>query len=167
MSLGFRLPFLITKSRNQSKSPVNSVRPTKMKKFRSAHNFVLASLWAAIAVVSPVAAQHGENPDALANPQPGFLEIARNPNANPAQKRTIDAMMDFVRETDPEPALEKLKALDTFVLYGGGDDGLTDLMPLSGLSLLRTLWISRNQISDVSPLKGLNQLRDLHLSATT
>jgi hypothetical protein len=124
---------------------------------------LFAAFCAAAALVSPLAAEQGGNPDVAAEQQPGFLDIARNPDATAEQKRTVSAIMDFVKETDPAAAFEKLKASDTQVLYGGGDDGLSDLTPISQFTGLKTLVLFNHRISDLTPLGSLQNLRTLRL----
>jgi len=118
----------------------------------------------AVALVLPVAAQE-ENPELAEKAQPGFLEIARDPNATAEQKRTVAAMMEFVDETDPAAAFEKLKASENLILYGGGGgaDGLSDLSPLSNLTNFETLVLYNHNISDITPLGSLVNLRTLRL----
>ena len=94
---------------------------------------------------------------------PGFLEIARDPDAPDEQKRTIAAMMAFVNETDIEAAFEKLEATDVLTIYGGGAESVSDLTPLSGLTNLETLVLYNNEISDLQPLASLVNLRTLRL----
>ena len=45
-----------------------------------------------------------------------------------------------------------------------GNNGITDISPLSGLTNLRTLGLGRNSVTDISPLAGLTNLRTLGLS---
>lgn len=129
--------------------------------FRSPAVFALFLIF--FAVVSSVTAQQKNDPDVAAKPQPGFLEIARDPDATTEQKRTVAAMMDFVTETDPIAAFEKLKASDSLVLYGDGADGLSDLTPVSQLIGLKTLILYNHRISDLTPLGSLGNLQTLRL----
>lgn len=126
---------------------------------------MLAALWASVAILSPVTAQQEESPNIDEKPQATFLEIARDPDATAGQKRTVAAMMEFVKETDPAAAFEKLKASDMLLLYGGGDgaDGLSDLTPISQLTGLETLVLFNHNISDLTPIGSLKNLRSLRL----
>jgi hypothetical protein len=146
-------------------------------KTTSAHSFILPgamSRWsrslatlavcAALFHAQDALAQLARDPDRPAEAPRGFLEIARDPNATPAQKRTIAIMMDFVKETDPAAAFAKLKATDTLALYGGGgEDDLSDLTPISGLTGLETLVLFNHRISDLAPLASLQNLKTLRL----
>lgn len=100
---------------------------------------------------------------APASPPRGFLEIARDPNATAEQKRTVAAMMEFAKETDAAKAFEKLKSSDVLALYGGGEDGLSDLSPLSDLIGLQTLVLFNHRITDLRPLESLVNLQTLRL----
>ncbi len=124
----------------------------------------LAMTVAAFLQAPDAMSQQEQIPKPAANTPRGFLEIARDPNATPAQKRTIAAMMDFVKETDPAAAFEKLKATDVLALYGGGgEDDLSDLTPIAGLTGLDTLVLFHHRISDLTPLASLQNLKTLRL----
>lgn len=109
---------------------------------------------------SPLDAQ---GTDRLPSPQPSFLEIAGDPDASPAQKKTIAAMMAFVGEADPIAAFGKLEAADSLILYGEGKGGLSDLSPLHGLTALETLVLYNHDISDITPVASLVNLKTLRL----
>src|SRR5436853_528629 len=51
-----------------------------------------------------------------------FLEIARDPSASAAQKKTIAAVMRSAHANIAEEAHEKVSAGDALVLYGGDPD---------------------------------------------
>lgn len=123
----------------------------------------LAALWAAMTFVSPVNAQEEINPDFAAKPSVGFLEIALDPDATAEQKRTVAAMMGFVKESDPVAAFEKLKASDRLILYGGCTGGLSDLTPVAQLTGLEVLILYNHSISDLTPLGSLQNLKRLRL----
>ena len=143
--------------------PCSKFRPFQPIRLLPFARGVLFALVAAFVSASLIPAQTEQAPDATANLRPGFLEIARDPDADAEQKRTVAAMMEFVKETDPAKAFEKLKATDVLTLYGGGEDGLSDLSPLSGLSALKTLVLFNHRISDLKPLETLENLRTLRL----
>jgi Leucine Rich repeats (2 copies)/Leucine Rich repeat len=96
---------------------------------------------------------------------PTFLEVASDPKANAIQKRTVSAMMKFVKETDPSAAWKKLQASNSFILYGGGDGSqeLYDLSLISGLTAIDTLVFVEAGISDLKPMASLKNLRSLRL----
>lgn len=128
----------------------------------------LAGLCTAAALVAQVTAVTGqENANVAAEVRPGFLEMARDPDASAEQKRTVSAMMQFVQETDPVAAFEKLKAADHLILSRGHrgrvTNGLSDLTPLSEFTNLETLVLWDHRISDLSPIASLQNLRFLRL----
>jgi GTPase SAR1 family protein len=60
--------------------------------------------------------------------------------------------------------LIQLKRLKTLWLYG--QENLSDLTPLSGLSVLQRLYVFDTQVSDLTPLSGLIALQTLDVSNT-
>lgn len=126
---------------------------------------MLGLLWTTSALLIPVAAQQEEKPNIDEKPQPTFLDIALDPDATAAQKRTVTAMMESIKETDPAVAFEKLKATNVLALYGGGAgaDGLSDLTPISQLTNLETLVLFNHNISNLTPISSLVNLRTLRL----
>ena len=120
---------------------------------------------AALICVPLASAQNAQSPAAPAAPARGFLEIARDPHATAEQKHTVAALMEFAGETEPLKAFEKLKSSDVLALYGGGEDGLSDLSPLSDLTGLQTLVLFNHRISDLRPLENLTNLQTLRLEA--
>ena len=61
--------------------------------------------------------------------------------------------------------LSQLTGLIELILGSSPEsNSISDLTPLSNLNLLRTLYLSGNNVIDTSPLSSLIQLRELHLS---
>jgi len=119
---------------------------------------------AVLILVQPPSSATADQPSATPSPsRPGFLEIAVDPNSSAEQKRTVAAILEFARETDPETAYAKLKESDVITLYGGGEDGVSDLSPLSEFTGLKTLVLFNHRITDLTPLEPLENLETLRL----
>ena len=95
--------------------------------------------------------------------QSPILDLA--PLLNLQKLKLLHISLSVIRNVD---ALGGLKALETLRLNGvvvvEGRRRLNDLSPLSGLTGLRTLELTENEITDISPLSGLTGLTELNLS---
>ncbi len=149
--------------------------------------FYLLSLCVYFMFGLPLAGQQKDNANRVVEEYPSFLEVASNPKATAIQKRTVSAMMKFVKETDPAAAWKKLQESDCFILYGGGDGtkelydlslisgltaidtlvfveaGISDLKPIAAFKNLRVLRLEENRIEDISPLANLQKLESLQI----
>lgn len=121
---------------------------------------IAAMAWVLTLLVIPRLASGQQN-----DPPPvkGFLEIAHDPSASAAQKKTIAAVIRFVNAKNADEAYPKVMADDSLILYGGGDESISDLSPLAGFKHLKTLVLYNNEISDLTPLATLTQLQNLRL----
>ena len=117
--------------------------------YRRAAWSLLAALllltFAGLAVIPAAFAQQEQEEEGLF-PDPALEQVVRHTIDKPSEVITLDD----VRITD-------LRAWE---------EGITDLTGIEHLSNLRFLGLSRNQISDLSPLSGLTELRELHLTKT-
>ena len=82
-----------------------------------------------------------------------------------AQLTRLDASRDQKDELDfpisDITGLEHATQLEELRLWQHQE--IRDISPLAGLTQLKNLSLSENDVSDISPLAGLTQLRDLHL----
>jgi internalin A len=97
------------------------------------------------------------------SPVNDFLEIAHDPSASAAQKKTIAAVIRSVKAKNAEEAYKKVMAGDELVLYGGGSESIADITPLASFKNVKTLVLYNNRISDISPLSTLTHLETLRL----
>lgn len=119
---------------------------------------VRAILAAALLAVSPARDVKAEPPASRS-----FLEIARDKNASPAQKKSIAVIMAQTEASSPEAAEKKLKASPDLIFYGDEEAFLTDISPLASFTQAETVVLYNNKISDLTPLAGFNKVRRLRL----
>lgn len=96
-------------------------------------------------------------------PVNGFLEIAHNPSASAAQKKTIAAVIRAMNAQNADEAFKKVIDDNDLILYGGGSESIEDITPLGSFTNLQTLVLYNNRISDITSLSTLTNLRTLRL----
>ena len=70
--------------------------------------------------------------------------------------------LDFNSITDTD--VSRLRGMTKLRALGLSGNNLSDVSPLAGLTKLEWLYLSANNISDISPLRGMTRLRALDLS---